>query len=123
MTPVDMVAEACKRITVTAIALKRYQLKHGQWPEKLADLSPEFLPSAPLDPVDGQPLRYKRNDDGTYLLYSIGDDGLDGGGDVTSAKSGSSAASSWNWLRARDWVWPQPASPAEVENFYEHPPK
>jgi hypothetical protein len=113
-----MTVEACKRIAVAAIALKRYQLKHGQWPEKLVDLSPEFLPSVPLDPVDGRPLRYRRNNDGTYLLYSIGDDGMDDGGDVSPLRSGF-----WSWVRARDWVWPQPAAPAEVQNYYEHPPK
>jgi hypothetical protein len=113
-----MTAETCKRIVVTAIALKRFQLKHGNYPERLSDLTPEFLVSVPLDPVDGQPLRYRRNADGTDLLYSIGEDGVDGGGDTTALN-----ASNWNWQRARDWVWPQPASPAEVQHYYEHPPK
>jgi hypothetical protein len=117
-----MSIEACKRVVIAAIALKRYQLQHGNWPEKLADLSPEFLPSVPLDPVDGKPLRYRRNDDGTFLLYSIGENGVDEGGDTTPMRAVYSPAG-WYWLRASDWVWPQPATPAEVENFYEHPPK
>jgi hypothetical protein len=55
-----MAAEASKRIVITAIALKRFQLEHGNFPEKISELVPEFLPVAPLDPVDGQPLRYRR---------------------------------------------------------------
>jgi hypothetical protein len=118
-----MSAEACKRVVITAVALKRYQLKHGNWPETLANLSPEFLPAVPLDPVDGKPLRYRRNDDGTYLLYSIGENGVDDGGDVTPLKTTYSTVQGWYWQRACDWVWPQPATAAEVENYYEHPPK
>ena len=30
--------------------------------------------------MDGQPLRYRRNADGTFLLYSIGENGKDDGG-------------------------------------------
>ena len=117
-------AEAAKRVAITAIALKRYQLKNGKWPENLAELTPAFLPSIPLDPVDGKPLRYRRNEDDTYVLYSIGEDGVDDGGDVTpAARTSSSMVYYVNWQRARDWVWPQPATPAEVQYYYEHPPK
>jgi hypothetical protein len=116
-------AEAGKRITITAIALKRYQLKNGKWPESLAELTPAFLPSIPLDPVDGKPLRYRRNEDGTYVLYSIGGDGVDDGGDATQPVGASSSVAHFGWQRARDWVWPQPATPAEVRYYYEHPPK
>jgi hypothetical protein len=118
-----MAAEACKRVVVTAIALKRFRLKHGNFPDKFSELTPEFVAVVPLDPVDGQPLRYRRNEDGTYLLYSIGDNGVDDGGDTTPVKLPTTSASNWHWQRARDWVWPQPATPAEVQYYYEHPPK
>lgn len=112
--------EAAGHLTVAAIALKRFQLQHGKWPETLGELVPEFISAMPIDPYDGKSLRYHPNVDGTYLLYSIGDDGVDDGGNPTNAASGSS---SLYWQRARDWVWPQPATPAEVQSFYEHPPK
>ena len=116
--------EAARRVVMTAIALKRFQIKHGQWPETLDKLAPEFLAEVPIDPYDGKPLKYHPNTDGTFLLYSVGEDGIDDGGDAMPAKSASSFSSSnWNWLRARDWVWPQPALPAEVQYYYEHPPK
>lgn len=118
-----MVAETFKRVVVTAIALKRFQLKHGNFPEKLSELTPEFLAAVPLDPVDGKPLRYRRNADGTYLLYSVGENGVDDGGDATQDKSTSSSTpANWNWQRARDWVWPQPATEEEIQAYYKTPP-
>lgn len=116
--------ETARRVVVTAIALKRFQLEHGQWPEALSDLVPGFLPSVPIDPYDGKPLKFHPNADGTFLLYSVGEDGVDDGGDPTSTTAaGGSSSLSWQNPKARDWVWPQPASPAEVQSFYEHPPK
>ena len=119
-----MQIEAARRVIVTALALKRFQLKHGKWPETLGELAPELFPSVPIDPFDGKPLRYHPNADGTFLLYCVGEDGVDDGGDSTPASpSMSSTLAGWFWQRARDWVWPQPATPAEVQFFYEHPPK
>ena len=116
-------AEALKRMTITAIALKRHQLKYGNYPKVLDSLMPEFVSAVPLDPVDGQPLRYRRNVDGTFLLYSVGENGKDNGGDASLEKGAES--STFNWLnpRALDWVWPQPATDKEINFFYEHPPK
>jgi hypothetical protein len=116
-----MKAETSKQMAVTAIALKRYQLKHGNYPPDLNSLVPEYVPSVPLDPVDGQPLRYRLNADGTFLLYSVGENGKDDGGnpawgtaDVTTDYY------HWQDSNALDWVWPQPATPEEIQNFYEH---
>lgn len=118
-----MAAEASRRIDVTAIALKRYQLRHGDYPADLTALVPEFVPSVPRDPVDGHPLRYRRNTDGTFLLYSVGENGKDDGGDPLPGKG--VKTSFFNWLNpdALDWVWPQPATPEEVQNYYAHPPE
>jgi hypothetical protein len=117
-------AEAARRIVITAIALKRFQLKQGGWPQRLNELAPEFISSVPIDPFDGKPLKYHPNTDGTYCLYSVGEDGIDDGGDVTpAAPSSFTGTANWSWQRARDWVWPQPATPEEVQYFHEHPPK
>jgi hypothetical protein len=114
-----MSVETAKQLTTTAIALKRLHLKQQAYPQNLAALVPEFLSVIPLDPIDGQPLRYRLNPDGTFVLYSIGDDGKDDSGDPTSAK----ASDSVQWQRGRDWVWPQPATTEEIQKFYERPPK
>ncbi len=113
-----MAADTCKRIVLTAIALKRFQLKHGIYPEKLSELAPDFLPTLPLDAVDGQPLRYRRNADGTFLLYSVGDNGTDDGGDPSLPADITTTYYNWLDTRDRDWVWPQPATAVEVQKYY-----
>lgn len=114
-------AEVDKRVVVTAIALKRYQLKYGKYPADLNALVPEFLSTILLDPVDGKPLRYRPNADGTFILYSIGLNGIDDGGNPGSATIG--RAFPWLDSHALDWVWPQPATPAEIQYYYVHPPR
>jgi hypothetical protein len=108
--------EATRGIAIAAIALKRYQRIHGNWPSNLSALVPEFLSELPRDPVDGQPLRYRPNPDGTFLLYSIGSDYKDDGGDPTPAKP----FRVFQWQRGHDWVWPQPATPEEIQQYYKN---
>jgi hypothetical protein len=42
-----------------------------------------FVPEVPRDWMNGAPLRYRPNDDGTFTLYSVGMDRKDDGGDPT----------------------------------------
>jgi len=62
-----------------AFALAGYQSVHGRYPETLNQLSPEFLKQVPDDLFAGNPLNYRRTEDG-YLLYSIGTNAEDEGG-------------------------------------------
>jgi hypothetical protein len=110
--------EAARQAVITAIALKRYQLKLGGYPEKLSELVPKFFPAVPLDPVDGQPLRYRLNSGGTFLLYSVGENGKDDGGNPAPEKGVESPSLQWQDRHALDWVWPQPATPEEIEAYY-----
>jgi type II secretory pathway pseudopilin PulG len=103
-------AETLRELTLAAIALKRYQLRHGRLPDNLAALAPEFLRETPRDWFNGQPLHYRPNADGTFLLYSVGEDGKDDGGDPTPWKQ--TASSSFYF--GRDLVWPMPATLEEV---------
>jgi hypothetical protein len=114
-----MTREMERRMAVTAIALKRYQLKHGKYPVALDALTPQFLTAIPRD-LDGKALRYQRNVDGSFTLYSIGDNGVDNGGDPTPTGE---HKTSLQWQFGRDWVWPQRASGKEIQQFYAHPPK
>ena len=58
-------------------AVQRHRLAHaGHLPETLAELVPTFLEAVPLDPFDGQPLRYRHTND-LYVVYSVGPDGED----------------------------------------------
>jgi hypothetical protein len=118
-----MVVDVAKKTVTTAIALKRYQLRHGNLPPNLSALVPEFLPAVPLDPVDGNPLHYRPNGDGTYLLYSVGSNGKDDGGNPELEKYVEGKSIYWLNNHALDWVWPQPATAVEISNYWAHPTK
>jgi hypothetical protein len=108
--------ETLRRLTVTAIALKRHHLKHGHYPAELAALVPEFLAEIQLDPIDAKALRYRSNPDGTFTLYAIGFNGRD---DRGSASPLVLNRQSLNWLQGRDWVWPQPATLEQIQAWQE----
>ncbi|EEF62158.1 hypothetical protein [Pedosphaera parvula] len=113
-------AETGRRLLVTAIALKRYHLLNGTYPSKLQNLIPEFLEKVPIDLMDGEPLRYQVKPNGEFLLYSVGEDGEDNGGDATPTEPASTVNK--NWLKGRDAVWPQPATPEEIEAYRTNSP-
>ncbi len=73
----DKAVEAQHRIPLakTAIALERYYLAHQSYPEELAGLSPEFIPSKPIDPMTGQVWHYERTAPNGFTLYSYGRNG------------------------------------------------
>lgn len=108
-----VLAEAQRDLAVTALALKRYQLRHGQPPDRLEALVPEFLPAAPRDWFADALLHYRTKSDGSFLLYSVGPDGEDDQGDARSATPDATSS----FTRGRDLVWPQPATAAEVAAF------
>ena len=94
------------QMVLAAAALKRYELRHGQLPQSLAALTPEFLTEEPHDFMDGQPLRYRLNSDGSFILYSVGEDGVDDGGNPLPAVSDKNQQNQSPWA-GRDWVWPR----------------
>ena len=65
-----------------ACALERYRLAHGEYPETLDALAPQFIAQLPHDIINGQPLHYRRTDDGQFILYSVGWNEKDDGGQV-----------------------------------------
>jgi hypothetical protein len=103
--------EAHREMTVTAIALKRYQLRHGRYPEHLHQLIPQFLRENPIDWMDGRRLRYRLEGE-SFALWSVGDNGIDNEGKPDESEP-------YNFYFGADLVWPQPASRAEVEQYYE----
>jgi hypothetical protein len=107
-----MQAETQRSIALSAIALKRHQLRFGNLPASLDSLVPEFLASVPIDYMDGQPMKYRLNDDGGFTLYSVGEDGKDDGGDATLLPEKSNTRNLWD---RNDFIWPAPALPEEVE--------
>lgn len=68
------------RSASVACAIERFRNAHqGQLPASLTDLIPTYLPSIPLDPANGQPLRFRPLNPG-YVVYGVGPDGEDNQG-------------------------------------------
>ena len=87
----------------TAIALERYRLARGEFPESLDALAPQFIAKLPHDIINGQLLHYRRTSDGQFVLYSVGWNETDDGGEVGLRKDGSVN------IEKGDWVWRYPA--------------
>jgi hypothetical protein len=88
-----------------AIALERYRLARGEYPDFLTPLETQFITRLPHDIIDGQRLHYRRTANGQFLLYSIGWNETDDGGNVVMDSTGSPVRAVWKW---GDWVWRYP---------------
>jgi hypothetical protein len=91
--------------TRVACALERYRMEHSAFPDTLEALAPHFISKIPNDLFDGKPLRYIKNADGAYTLYSIGWNLRDDGG-ITARTTGNTPHVD---LNNGDWVWAYPA--------------
>jgi hypothetical protein len=82
-----------------ACLLERYHLRHDGYPDSLRALPPEFGVELPRDIINGEPYHYELRSDGSYLLYSVGWNQEDDGGEsvVSAGQVPQDAA---------DWVWP-----------------
>jgi len=94
------------RLAITVAGLERHRLATGSYPKSLDDLVPKWVPAVPLDPMDGQPLRYRLNADGTFTLYGVGPNHTDDNGVFES-----------NQRQDLDWVWP-PNHPTEERRLF-----
>ncbi len=83
----------------TACVLERFRLAHGNYPETLAVLAPQFIEKISHDVINGKPLNYRRTDDGKFVLYSVGWDETDDGGKIFQTKNGTVDQ------KKGDWVW------------------
>lgn len=86
---------------VTACALERWFLEHGSYPERLDELVPALLDAAPPDIITKQPLRYRRDAPGQFVLYSIGWNGKDDGGQIAKTTGDHPRSDD----RQADWAW------------------
>ena len=100
-------SETLMQMAAVACALERYRLAKGTFPGKLEELAPAYLAEPPLDPMNRQPYRYHRTDDGWFELYSAGLNGLDDPGSLESKRPEEQA----------DWRWPVPSRPEKINLF------
>jgi hypothetical protein len=71
------------RCMVVLLAVERFRLAVGRWPNNSDELTPKFLEAVPVDPYAKAPLRYKRLANGV-VVYSVGKNATDDGGDVAA---------------------------------------
>jgi hypothetical protein len=109
MPAVDRVSEFVYRgkvtheSTVAILALKRWQLENKEYPENLNELvTAGLLKELPIDPFSDRPVVYKKmNND--FILYSIGPNFIDDGGEPGMDRNGRAA----KWRDNGDMVfWP-----------------
>jgi len=101
----------CQEVTV-ACALERSRLAQGQYPASLDALVPTWLKQVPTDLLvpGGAPLKYRREADGGFVLYSVGLNRVDDQGKPGSPdKDWRGVQSGSPRLDEGDWVWRQPS--------------
>ena len=78
-------SDAQNIINRTALQIAKYKREHGEYPDRLDTLVPEYLERMPVDLFNGEPLIY-RNDGDRFTLYSVGPNFTDDRG-VTNENS------------------------------------
>ena len=106
-------AQTTRNLGLAAIALHRFRLATGKWPESVDELVPVYLSAVPRDPMDGKKLRYHYNSGGYFKLYSVGNNFVDDGGDASPTPARNYYNHIWH---GRDVVWPMPATNAISRN-------
>jgi hypothetical protein len=96
------IAQTCVDQAFLACALERYRAAKGRFPESLGALVPQFMDKVPTDVCNGQPLKYRLEGGGQFILYSVGWNEKDDGGTIAREKGSQSLD-----LNQGDWVWPR----------------
>jgi hypothetical protein len=80
--------ETLIRLLQTDLAIRLYQQDHGALPINLDQLVPQYLAELPPDPfsTSNLPLCYRIDGD-DFALYSVGNDGVDNGGQLTNERN------------------------------------
>jgi len=98
--------KATHEATLTVLALQRYRLEHGQYPDGLTILlEGGYLSRLPMDPYSPGPLVYRRVD-GDFILYSLGSDLTDNGGKSPDEFEPSKRREPWETPGADRVFWP-----------------
>jgi hypothetical protein len=97
-TRVSIYNQARIEESLIACSIERYRLAYGSLPVSLESLVSAFASKLPGDPIYGSPFHYRVTGLDSYLLYSVGWNGIDDGGSekrptIRSLEKG------------EDWVW------------------
>lgn len=107
-----------------ACALERYRIANSAYPEHLENLVPRFIKTLPLDVITAKPMIYRRIDPDRFVLYSIGWNQTDDGGQFqndaaedsalgaspSEAKRKKTSGQRELTLDEGDWVWQIPGN-------------
>lgn len=87
---------ALRRMAAVGLAVWLFEAEHGDWPDHLEELAPDYLPDVPPDPFAGadRDLAYDPYVE-LPILYSVGVNGIDEGGKLPANLSGPQ-----HWLQA-----------------------
>ncbi|MEZ0275092.1 MAG: type IV pilin protein [Roseimicrobium sp.] len=96
---------------IIACALERFRLEHGTYPNALAELARAGEKPLPLDILSGNPMGYRKTDDGRYVLWAVGFDRSDDGGYRPKGDGRTDKPTRRNYRG--DWVWTYP-TPEEI---------
>ncbi|MDB5343687.1 MAG: hypothetical protein JWP89_2064 [Schlesneria sp.] len=68
------------------LACQEYYRDHAEFPAAIKDLVPDYLDAIPFDPMlaTAVPMQYRRDTDGNAVVWSVGQNQIDDGGDVNA---------------------------------------
>jgi len=78
------------------VAMERFRIANGHWPETLDQIPKSILPEIPLDPYSGSPIKVKR-DENSWIVYSVGPNGTDDGGTLDDRFDPKTEDSDWGY--------------------------
>jgi len=113
-----LIALQKRRMAAVAVAVRLHQTDCGRMPDTLDQLVPKFLAEAPQDLLaePGTPIRYVNGVD-TSLLYSVGENGQDDGGDYEGLAEGVEACKDLPFfLKGRPIIWERESAPDDGED-------
>lgn len=102
---------------LTVLACESFKRRTGAYPVSAEQLVPRDLPALPVDRFDGKPLRIRTSADGSLVVYSVGANRVDDGGNWPKTDRVSTrywlAIASGSTKPEGDWVLFPPASSSE----------
>ncbi len=101
------------------LVLERWRIRTGHYPATLGELmGGDGLAALPVDPINDKGFGYRRIDAATdparrgYILYALGDDGVDNGGIEPPNPNDRNSVLSGRSRHGFDYIINQPATPA-----------
>ena len=97
--------ETERQMALGALALRRFRFDRKRLPEEFSELLPDYVSQLPIDCMNGEALRYLRSGRSGFVLYSVGEDGVDDLGDSSSPDE----VEYFDIWTGRDVCWPRSA--------------